>query len=89
MIGRKPAIAAPTPSPANPSSVIGVSITRLGPKFFQQATRDFISALIFSNFLAHQKDGRIARQLFFKSEVQSVAHCHYSHCLIFSILDFD
>src|SRR5216683_1917749 len=30
-IGRRPAIAAPTPKPANPSSVIGVSMTRFGP----------------------------------------------------------
>ena len=29
--GRSPAIAAPTPSPANPSSAIGVSTTRIGP----------------------------------------------------------
>ena len=31
MIGRSPAIAAPMPMPANPSSEIGVSITRRGP----------------------------------------------------------
>ena len=31
MIGRSPTIAAPTPMPANPSSVIGVSTTRIGP----------------------------------------------------------
>ena len=29
IIGRRPAIAAPTPNPAKPSSVIGLSITRL------------------------------------------------------------
>src|SRR5687767_5493224 len=29
--GRSPAIAAPTPSPAKPSSVIGVSTTRISP----------------------------------------------------------
>ena len=29
--GRSPTIAAPTPTPANPSSVIGVSTTRMGP----------------------------------------------------------
>jgi len=31
MTGRKPTIAAPTPTPANPSSVIGVSTTRISP----------------------------------------------------------
>src|SRR5260221_414758 len=31
MIGRSPAIAAPTPSPEKPASLIGVSITRCGP----------------------------------------------------------
>ena len=30
-IGRSPAIAAPTPRPAKPYSVIGVSMTRLAP----------------------------------------------------------
>ena len=32
--GLKPLKAAPTPIPANPISVIGVSITRLSPYFF-------------------------------------------------------
>ncbi len=31
MMGRSPAMAAPTPTPANPSSVIGVSTMRWGP----------------------------------------------------------
>ena len=31
MTGRSPFIAAPTPTPANPSSAIGVSTTRHGP----------------------------------------------------------
>lgn len=35
-IGRRPAIAAPTAIPANPISVIGVSITRLSPYFFHK-----------------------------------------------------
>ena len=29
--GRRPTIAAPTPTPAKPSSVIGVSTIRIGP----------------------------------------------------------
>ena len=33
MIGRSPTIAAPTPMPAKPSSVIGVSTTRISPNF--------------------------------------------------------
>ncbi len=32
MTGRIPVIAAPTPRPAKPSSVIGVSTTRISPK---------------------------------------------------------
>lgn len=35
-IGLRPAIAAPTAIPAKPLSVIGVSITRLSPYFFQR-----------------------------------------------------
>jgi hypothetical protein len=31
MIGLKPTMAAPTPTPAKPSSVIGVSTTRISP----------------------------------------------------------
>ena len=31
MMGTSPAMAAPTPTPAKPSSVIGVSTTRIGP----------------------------------------------------------
>jgi hypothetical protein len=31
MMGLKPYIAAPTPTPVNPVSVMGVSIIRLGP----------------------------------------------------------
>ena len=33
IMGRRPAIAAPTPRPANPASAMGASITRLGPNF--------------------------------------------------------
>ena len=32
-IGRRPAMAAPMPMPVNPSSEIGVSMTRSGPYF--------------------------------------------------------
>ncbi len=32
IIGRSPTIAAPMPKPANPFSLIGVSMMRLGPK---------------------------------------------------------
>jgi hypothetical protein len=32
MIGRSPSIAAPTPSPLKAASLMGVSMTRLGPK---------------------------------------------------------
>ena len=34
--GRSPAKAAPTPIPANPISVIGVSLTRSSPYFFHK-----------------------------------------------------
>lgn len=36
MTGRNPTIAAPTPTPANPSSVIGVSMTRRSPNSWRR-----------------------------------------------------
>ena len=34
MIGRRPTIAAPMPTPTKPPSAIGVSMTRFSPNFF-------------------------------------------------------
>jgi hypothetical protein len=47
-MGFRPAKAAPTPMPAKPCSVIGVSTTRFGAEFLQQALGDLVGALIFA-----------------------------------------
>ena len=57
-IGLRPAIAAPTPTPAKPCSVIGVSITRCGAELLQQALGDLVGALILGDLLAHDEDVR-------------------------------
>ena len=59
-IGRMPASAAPTATPAPPSSEIGVSITRSAPKRCDEVARHLEGAAIDADVLAHQEDGRSA-----------------------------
>ena len=56
MMGRRPTIAAPTPTPAKPSSVIGVSTTRCGAELLEQALAHLVGALVDADFLAHEED---------------------------------
>ena len=55
-IGFRPAKAAPTPTPAKPCSVIGVSMTRRAPNSCKQALRHLVGALVFGDLLAHDED---------------------------------
>ena len=78
-IGRSPAMAAPTPMPAKPCSVIGVSITRLCPELVEQSLADLIGALIFRDLLAHQKDAIVAAHLLGHRIPQRLAHGLLDH----------
>ena len=79
MIGRRPANAAPTPMPAKPCSVIGVSTTRCGAEFLQQALGDLVGALILGDFLAHDEDVLVAAHLLGHRLVQRLADGHLDH----------
>ena len=81
MIGRSPTMAAPTPMPANPFSLIGVSMIRLGPETFEQTLAHFVGAVVFGDFFSHQKDIRIALQLFRERFVQRLTISDFSHAL--------
>ncbi len=78
-IGLSPASAAPTPSPAKPCSVIGVSITRMRAEFLQQALGDLVGALIFGDLLAHHEDVLVAAHLLRHGVAQRFAHRHGHH----------
>ena len=73
MTGRSPTIAAPTPTPAKPSSVIGVSTTRIGPNSSSRPRRHLVGALIHADFLAHEEDAVVALHLLAERLVQGVA----------------
>ena len=77
--GLRPASAAPTPRPAKPCSVIGVSITRLRPELLQQALRDLVGALIFGDLLAHHEHVFVAAHLLGHGVAQRFAHGHGDH----------
>jgi hypothetical protein len=57
--GRMPVSAAPTAAPASPSSLIGVSITRSGPKRFRRSARHAEGAAVHADVLAEQEHARI------------------------------
>ena len=73
-IGFRPAMAAPTPMPAKPCSVIGVSITRLGAELVEQALADLVGALVLRHLLAHQEHVRVAAHLLGHGVAQGLAH---------------
>ncbi len=75
-IGFRPASAAPTPRPAKPCSVIGVSTTRRGAEFLQQPLRDLVGALIFGDLLAHHEHVVVAAHLLGHGVAQRFAHGH-------------
>jgi len=70
IIGRNPTIAAPTPRPVNPFSLIGVSIIRLGPKALEQALTHFVRAVVFGDLFPHEENVRITLQFFRERFVQ-------------------
>ena len=73
-IGLSPANAAPTPRPAKPCSVIGVSMTRLAPNSSEQPLRDLVGALILGDLLAHHEDIAVAAHLFGHGVAKRLAH---------------
>ena len=48
-------------------------------KFLEQFAGDFISALIFGNFFAHDEDGFVAAHFFGHGITKRVAHSHVCH----------
>ena len=64
------------PSPAKPCSVIGVSMTRRGAEFLQQALADLVGALVFGDLLAHQEHVGVAPHLLGHRVAQRLAHGH-------------
>ena len=78
-MGFRPSKAAPTPRPAKPCSVMGVSITRLSPNSSQQALADLVGALIFGDFLAHQEHQLVAAHFLGHGVAQRFAHGDGDH----------
>ena len=52
-----------------------------GPETLQQALAHFVSPVVFSDLFTHQKDVRIARQLFGERFVERLAIGNLSHAL--------
>ncbi len=73
-IGFRPANAAPTPMPAKPCSVIGVSMMRFGPNSSSRPWLIFVRALILRDFLAHQQHVAVAAHLLGHGIAQRFAH---------------
>ncbi len=73
-IGFRPAMAAPTPTPAKPCSVIGVSMTRLRTELLQQALGDLVGALVLGDFLAHDEHVAVAAHFLGHGVAQRLAH---------------
>ena len=79
MIGLRPPIAAPVPTPAKPYSVIGVSITRFGAELVEQALGDLVGALIFGDLLAHHEDAVVGAHLLGHGVAQRLADGRADH----------
>ena len=73
MIGRRPTIAAPMPMPANPSSEIGVSMTRRGAEPVEHPLADLVGAVVLGDLLAHQEDAVVALHLLGHRLVEGLA----------------
>ena len=90
-IGLVPERAAPTPRPAKPASVIGVSITRFSPCFsksplvtcigyheldkMKREQMHLISALVLANFFTKKDNIAIPFHFFINSHIESFPHC--------------
>ena len=73
-------MAAPTPTPANPSSVIGVSTTRIGSELVEQPAADLVGALIDPDLLSHEEDAVVPLHLLAESLIQGVAYQSRHDC---------
>src|SRR5437773_264182 len=49
------------------------------PKAFEQTMADLVGALVFSDFLAHQKNIRIPLQFFRERFIERLTICNFSH----------
>src|ERR1044072_5279438 len=82
MIGRSPTIAAPTPRPANPFSLIGVSILRCGqPHFlrvFVERIKLFVVQFSLARELSAQTRNRVVEPVFFQLLPRSIT-CRVGH----------
>ena len=76
-MGRKPAIAAPTPAPVKPSSQMGVSRTRSRPKRSGQPGAH--AEIIERHVLAHEEHLFIARHLLMERLVQGFDVGEFRH----------
>ena len=54
---------------------------RLRPEAIEQTLADFVSAVVFGDFFAHQEDVRIALQFFGERFVERLAISDFSHAL--------
>ena len=70
--GRRPAIAAPTPTAAKPSSVIGVSTTRVA-ELLPEPTRHLIGAVVLGDLFAHDEDVLVSDYFLAERLIQRVA----------------
>ena len=71
--GRRPTIAAPTPTPVKPDSQIGVSMTRLLAEVLEQPLGHLVGAVVEPDLLAHEEDARVALHLLAQGLVQRFA----------------
>ena len=62
-IGRMPISAAPIEAPTIADSLIGVSITALGPELLEEAGGDAEGAAVGADVLADHEDARVALHL--------------------------
>ena len=79
MIGRSPAIAAPTPRPEKPASLIGVSMMRLGPNLFEHPFGHLVRAVVLGDLLAHQEDVLVALHLLGHGGAEGFSELHVWH----------
>ena len=62
-IGRSPTVAAPTPRPEKPASLIGVSMHAPRAELVEHPFGDLVGAVVLRDFLAHEEDVLVALHL--------------------------
>ena len=74
--GRSPSIAAPTPAPTKPSSLIGRVAHAVRAELLEQAGGDLVGAVEDADLLAHHEDALVALELLAQREPQRLAVGH-------------